>query len=255
MATSLKKKIMDNLMITQAVKLSPRDKEILKDGIAVEKSILFSKVHIDKAGRKKAESARFNNLPFNDFMVLSNIEATDDQTGEVELDVDGMLTRMKRLNESTIRIFLYGGRSTKHHFTIITVVDLDIASGQWKKVAPKQDPEWFDDFMVNMMIGIKQTLWAITNFEPTGTIEPQITHAMKKKIPANQLHTYIEYTLDLTQAKRYPKSSHGGTHASPCEHVRRGHYRRLRNGKTIFVEAKVINPGSKRGKVEKDYQL
>lgn len=254
MPTSLKKKIMDKLMITQKVKLTTQDKAILTDGISVGKSILFSQVHITKKEQAKAQSVGFENLPFNDFMVLADLESHNAETDTSNLIEHGVLYRIKRLNETQLRVFLYGNRRS-YEFTIIAALDIDIATGQYKRAAPLRDEDWFSEYFEHMMRGVRESIWAITNFQPTGTITPTITFAMKKKIRPEDIPTYIEYTLDLAKAKPYPKSSLGGSHASPCEHVRRGHWRRLRNGKMHFVEATVVNEGSKRGKVEKDYQL
>lgn len=45
----------------------------------------------------------------------------------------------------------------------------------------------------------------------------------------------------------------GGSHASPREHLRRGHIRRYQDGKTVWVNATVVNPGIG-GKIVKDYR-
>lgn len=255
MPTSIKKKIMDRLMITQNVKLTSQDIVNLKDGISVGKSILFSQIHITPTGIKKAKTTQFENLPFNDFMVLADLEAINQETGESSTRVHGVLYRVKRINATTIRVFFYGARAGEYEFTIIVAIDVNVGTGEYKRIAPAKEQDWFPEFIEKMMGGVRESLWAITNFQPTGTVTPAMTFAMKKKIRPEDYPTYIEYTLDLNKAQLYPKSSRGGTHASPCEHVRRGHWRRLRNGKKIFVEARVINEGSKRGKVEKDYQL
>lgn len=46
----------------------------------------------------------------------------------------------------------------------------------------------------------------------------------------------------------------GGTHASPREHVRRGHIRRLSSGKTVWINDTVVNAGIG-GFVTKDYVI
>ena len=45
-----------------------------------------------------------------------------------------------------------------------------------------------------------------------------------------------------------------GSHRSPREHLRRGHIRRLQDGRKLWVNATVVNPGVG-GKVTKDYRL
>jgi len=48
------------------------------------------------------------------------------------------------------------------------------------------------------------------------------------------------------------KDEGNGTHRSPREHVRRGHVRRYADGKKIWIQSMVVNPGNG-GKVTKDY--
>lgn len=45
-----------------------------------------------------------------------------------------------------------------------------------------------------------------------------------------------------------------GSHRSPREHLRRGHIRRLQDGRKLWVNATVVNPGIG-GKVAKDYRM
>jgi hypothetical protein len=47
---------------------------------------------------------------------------------------------------------------------------------------------------------------------------------------------------------------HGGTHRSPREHLRRGHIRRLQDGRCIWINSVVVNPGIGYS-VRKDYEL
>jgi len=75
--------------------------------------------------------------------------------------------------------------------------------------------------------------------------------ATEKKSPK----MYFEYK-SLVLKPFEPKSvseSKGGTHAKPREHLRRGHFRRLRNGERMWFNDKTINLGV--GKVEKDYYI
>lgn len=48
--------------------------------------------------------------------------------------------------------------------------------------------------------------------------------------------------------------SHGGTHGSPREHLRRGHIRNLNNGKRIWINSCVVNAGIG-GRIEKSYDM
>ena len=66
---------------------------------------------------------------------------------------------------------------------------------------------------------------------------------------------YTYKTLHLDTSEQEPAKGHGGgTHASPRVHIRRGHIRRLTNGKTIWVQPCVVGKYTQ-GVVEKDYSL
>ena len=64
---------------------------------------------------------------------------------------------------------------------------------------------------------------------------------------------HYEVDLDAIQAAQQAVS-HGGTHAPPAWHIRRGHMRRLKDGRSVFVRSCEV--GSKeRGVVLKDYRI
>lgn len=63
------------------------------------------------------------------------------------------------------------------------------------------------------------------------------------------------HVIKLNYPRKYGRIMwQGGTHASPREHTRRGHWRRYKSGKTIWIEDNVINAGTT-GKVEKVYEI
>ena len=62
----------------------------------------------------------------------------------------------------------------------------------------------------------------------------------------------VDKTKPLTP---YSKNDLGGTHASPREHIRMGHYRTLASGKTIFIRETVVNRNSPVGKINKEYKF
>ena len=57
-----------------------------------------------------------------------------------------------------------------------------------------------------------------------------------------------------TNSKNVSSVALGGSHASPREHVRRGHVRRLADGKTIWINDTVVNAGTEY-KIDKTYCL
>lgn len=73
-----------------------------------------------------------------------------------------------------------------------------------------------------------------------GTPQPHTT--------GTSLRSLIKYTYaddDRLEAVRGYHKSKMGTHAKPCEHIRREHKRRLRNGRVITIPEQVINKGRK----------
>lgn len=64
---------------------------------------------------------------------------------------------------------------------------------------------------------------------------------------------FDEYHLLTISGSRHQSTKYdGGSHASPREHLRRGHVRKLHSGVNIWVNACVVNAGTK-GKITKDY--
>lgn len=74
---------------------------------------------------------------------------------------------------------------------------------------------------------------------------------LKRAIPFDSYHVLTIETVN-SQSKASCRS--GDSHRSPREHIRRGHIRRIQDGRRIWVNAAVINAGSA-GKVTKDYRV
>lgn len=77
--------------------------------------------------------------------------------------------------------------------------------------------------------------------------------AAKKKAP---FYSYKVLTVDVSARHESSgeKLGGGGTHASPRQHLRRGHIRRYKNGLTIWVQQTIVGD-AKLGRVEKDYRI
>lgn len=100
----------------------------------------------------------------------------------------------------------------------------------------------------NLMCAIQQ----VNSFERT---------LIKSTKPVSEIHISQQkvrefdfWELDLTKPK-YEKRVHlGGTHASPREHTRRGHWRTCKSGKRVWVRSCVCGD-PKKGRISKDYRL
>jgi hypothetical protein len=79
------------------------------------------------------------------------------------------------------------------------------------------------------------------------------TFTNKRKIAQGKLPTYDWKTVVVITTPPKAKSK-GGTHASPRLHDRRGHLRRLRSGKNVWVKPHKVGD-AKLGTVFHDYQI
>lgn len=83
------------------------------------------------------------------------------------------------------------------------------------------------------------------------TVAPTFTN--KRKIAQGKMPAY-DWTTVVIQATATKAEHKGGTHASPRQHDRRGHLRRLRSGKNVWVKPhKVGDPNI--GIIFHDYQI
>lgn len=87
-----------------------------------------------------------------------------------------------------------------------------------------------------------------TVYQPS--IQKSVINVARKRKGKPPLISWHTVKIELRKAKN---ESQGGTHASPRLHDRRGHWRRYKSGKTIFVKACKVGDASK-GMVFKDYQ-
>ena len=79
------------------------------------------------------------------------------------------------------------------------------------------------------------------------------TFLNQRRIEKGKAPKYTWHTL-VVGAETVVRDDLGGTHASPRYHDRRGHQRRLKNGKVIWVKACKVGDPSK-GAVFKDYAV
>ena len=86
-----------------------------------------------------------------------------------------------------------------------------------------------------------------------GKIGDKVQAEKNKSKPAFKFDSYHCLMLKLDDAKSEgSKAGEGHSGRSPREHLRRGHVRRYADGKKIWIQSMVVNPGVG-GKVTKDY--
>jgi hypothetical protein len=78
-------------------------------------------------------------------------------------------------------------------------------------------------------------------------------HGFKKPKGALPFDAY--HVLTVKQDSKSAGEALGGTHRSPREHLRRGHMRRLSDGRKVWVNATVVAAGRGSGVVKKDYLM
>lgn len=85
-----------------------------------------------------------------------------------------------------------------------------------------------------------------------------VCSAKKEKYKSSKTNPYgfDEYRTIVVKNnyQAHSSSGHSGIHRSPREHLRRGHVRRLSDGKNIWINSMVVNSGT-RGKITSDYDL
>jgi hypothetical protein len=75
---------------------------------------------------------------------------------------------------------------------------------------------------------------------------------VKAALPFDSYHVL---TIDSASGSRGGDSSDSASHRSPREHLRRGHIRRLSDGRRIWVNAAIVGAGKIAGVISKDYAI
>ncbi len=83
--------------------------------------------------------------------------------------------------------------------------------------------------------------------------QPAFAAKLRKERGLPPLHSYKILTIRPDELKTKSESQ-GGTHASPRVHLRRGHIRKLPDGRTVWVQSCTVGDKT-RGIVEKDYRV
>lgn len=125
-------------------------------------------------------------------------------------------------------------------------------------VAWGQETGYSDNYLTLVfdVVIAAQCIFAVMACSNVRTRDHQPDAALnKKRAKAGKVPLVSYKTLEIAVPNtRYEGGGPGGgTHASPRVHLRRGHIRKIADGKTVWVQACVV--GSKHGMVLKDYKL
>lgn len=246
--TSLKMNIMKSVKVGAKV---PPNLAYAKEAVRLDHSILFHIPDLDNYDLT-FKPWMLDHIPFNDIMFLADVVTVNDETGEETKECNGYLFRVVRKSESTVRVFQYM-QSNMKDYVLVLVVDV-----QYKPILVTTyifKPTIGSVELNNTVLPILfKAIALLVNYTPTIHHSAPISSSFRKKVKPCDVERYIVYTLDKTKPKQYKSVHKGGTHASPVEHERIGHWRTYKSGKKVFVAAVTVNKG-KGGRVEKDYQF
>lgn len=128
-----------------------------------------------------------------------------------------------------------------------------IDDGQIRYGAANED-EAVEKTEAEMILGFLSS-WYESMSQRTNAYVPSVvqTFTNKRKIAQGKLPTY-DWTTVVVVATPPKSDPQGGTHASPRLHDRRGHLRRLRSGKNVWVKPHKVGD-STLGTIFHDYQI
>lgn len=122
------------------------------------------------------------------------------------------------------------------------------------RYGPVEESEHIDQREAQMILGFVSA-WLGSMSRRTEAYIPSVaqTFTNRRKIEQGKAPSYDWRTVVIEPAspRQEPK---GGTHASPRQHDRRGHLRRLRSGKNVWVKPHKVGDPSK-GYVFHDYKI
>lgn len=148
-------------------------------------------------------------------------------------------------------------------------ITMENPTGLWMAVKKRHNnekgslnEEWMSKLAGSMMktafYAVYDMVFALdTNRASVTTVEPRKLNKAAKKRGALPFDTYKVLTiLPPSEDKPEPKesTSEASDRPTPREHERRGHWRRYKSGKEVFIEKLTVNKGVG-GKVIKDYQF
>jgi hypothetical protein len=112
--------------------------------------------------------------------------------------------------------------------------------------------DYDDEKQAAGMIGQTAGIATLIAMHETECVEQPLSASRKMIARFGKGRMFKHYTITLPDTRNARGQSHGGTHASPAWHIRRGHMRTLKDGRKVFVRSCEV--GSKeRGVVLKDY--
>lgn len=127
--------------------------------------------------------------------------------------------------------------------------------GKELKYLPLDAGETIDPREAQMVLGF-MAAWLDSLSQRSEAYVPVVnpTFTNKRKIAQGKLPAYEWRTVIIEPVQVQREQHQGGTHASPRLHDRRGHLRRLKSGKNVWVNACKVGDAA-RGIVFHDYKI
>lgn len=251
---SLKKQILDKIVIVPE-QMDIGNPKVLSAAANCDLSVLFTNVlKLDDDIDTPDDLSYLNHLVFEDLLVL--FDSQNPKDGSVIKD--GAVARIYRINSTTVGLTLFQRAMDGDNYVLFANywLEYDHHTHDFKcqfglnSLKDKLRGEFVREYYV-LLLGV---IYKLQCFERIVKHDPR-TSLKLRRLNFQQKASYIEYTIDLSKPVTLSADSKGGHHASPREHLRRGHYRTSKLGRRYFVKASVVNKGSKAGKIVKAYNL
>lgn len=214
-------------------------------------------IHYDNIGM---HTVCANNVPFDDFVIF-----LDKSNLFTDNDKDNVYIRCLHVDNG----FIFGVFNVNVYGNIILTM-IGSVEDQWSRV--RYDPVSFDKLLLQHSVVdrtpeevevrldwvvrvVRTFLYNYQNMEMFELNDIHHTESNIKKLPHGIKQFYQDYIIDLTKPKQYRRDMDSlVTHASPCDHMRRGHWRMTKKGNRIWIKASRVNPGVGK-KREKAYKV
>ena len=240
----MKKKILKSIAHSNKIPLN------IRKFSEMEKSIYIDIPNTEE-GTRVTLSEEVGDMAFEDIIVTRDSVIV---TNGVDVTIpNGALLHIFRLSSESIGIgFHLLDRGGLSKYILLTAYEFNYRT-MVSKIAwcPPSHRQHAEEGLEQAIADALKILETLRNYERVAKETPKVHSIMK--LPKAIRDTYVEYVVDLSKPVIRSSVSGGGSHASPREHLRRGHYR-TRNGVKYFVRSTVVNEGSK-GKVDKEYKV
>lgn len=191
---------------------------------------------------KEMKEVNLKDLIFEDFAVVKDFISINEK-GEKTILPKGLLIRIFRQSKSSIGVGVFIlNLVVNGEYVYCGGISIKKDQPTLVGMAPELRPMMHNIFP-NLLEEVRTILYVTQNFH-SEVKQATITRSTVAKESEEPKPTHTTYIVNLNKPKYTgTPSGKGGTHASPREHKRRGHYRTSPNGVRYFVNATIVNKG------------